>query len=439
MDALKLFISHSSRLDEIESSDNPAENPNLELLLDVIKLIKQEYSDSIEVLVDKDEHGLPAGHDWEKRLNEWLAECHAAIILFSKRARENSNWVKKEATILSWRRELDTEFTLLPVCLKGQTTPDELSEDLFGTLRIDKSQCIRDAITAHDVLAGIKLALGDKETLKSKCKLTPFDKLENVISKLLIKNADSDTLQDTWESLENADKPNWPTNNNIKFSHALTSCLLRNDQECLNYFQTLINKIRPKINQQHSSEIFEYIRPLWVDTKAAGCILTARTENPQTANQFIVMNGKLLVSFTLYRYVERAWPMDICYKIIFTTTAEKKSLINEIRAHFNQSKRTKLSPEQCDERINTFNRQIVVLLPASQHDGCGLLDDYRLRKELGEKYPNVIFILDSGEQLPTLTPNNIVRVEPALDLQLELKYSIAEEDTEIFLDDFYGN
>ncbi|MCK5667393.1 MAG: hypothetical protein KAI17_28090, partial [Thiotrichaceae bacterium] len=61
MGELKLFISHSSRLDEIEPSNDPAENPNLKLLLDVIALIKQEYGDTIEILVDKDEHGLPAG------------------------------------------------------------------------------------------------------------------------------------------------------------------------------------------------------------------------------------------------------------------------------------------------------------------------------------------------------------------------------------------
>ena len=117
MGALKLFISHSSRLDdESVDSNDPEKNPNLKLLLEVIEDIKKEYGESIEILVDKDEHGLPAGIDWEKRLNEWLAECHAAIILFSKRAIENSNWVKKEATILSWRRELEKDFILIPVC-----------------------------------------------------------------------------------------------------------------------------------------------------------------------------------------------------------------------------------------------------------------------------------------------------------------------------------
>jgi len=158
----KLFISHSSRLDESEGINDPEKNKNLELLLDVIKDIKQEYGDAIEVLVDKDQHGFPVGHDWEKRLNEWLAECHAAVILFSKRALDNSNWVKKEATILSWRRELDIDFILIPVLLHNQTNPEDLAKDLFGTLRINKDQCIRDAETSQDVLEGLKIALGNK-------------------------------------------------------------------------------------------------------------------------------------------------------------------------------------------------------------------------------------------------------------------------------------
>jgi hypothetical protein len=168
MTAFKLFISHSSKLDDLNISNHSAKNSNLELLFDVIKGVEAEYDEVIQILVDKDDLGLPVGHDWEKRLNEWLAECHAAIILFSRPAIENSNWVKKEASILSWRRELDKNFRLIPVLLKGQTCPEDLECDLFGTLRINKDQCIRDVTTSQQIVDGIKIALGDKQTLKEK-------------------------------------------------------------------------------------------------------------------------------------------------------------------------------------------------------------------------------------------------------------------------------
>jgi hypothetical protein len=150
------------------------------------------------------------------------------------------------------------------------------------------------------------------------------------------------------------------------------------------------------------------------------------------------MNGEQLVSFTLDRYLERAWPMDKCYKRVFTTAAEKSNLIKEIQDKF-QSKRIKLSPEQCDKRINSYERQILVYHPATEQNGGGLLDDPILRTELGEAYPNIIFILGSGEQLPVATPKDVAKVEPELNLQLEYDHFIKEEDTRDFLDEFYEN
>jgi len=434
MTALKLFISHSSRLDESEHSDDPEKNINLELLLEVIKDIKQEYGECIDVLVDKDEHGLLVGHDWEKRLNEWLGECHAAIILFSKRARENSNWVKKEATILSWRRELDKEFILIPVLLNNQTNPEDLENDLFGTLRINKNECIQKAKTSQDILNGIKIALGEKVTLQARCKLTPFDKLERVITKLLVNNADSETLQETWEVLDDLDKPDWHPESEIKFAHALTRYLLRDGEKCLRSFEAVINKIRPKIKQDNAREVLEYIRPLWVDAKAAGCI-------PQAYNhkKFLALNGKLLPKFTFQRYSERAWPMDYSYKLVYTSSAEEEQLIGQIRDKFNDSKRFSLDPDQCDARINNFTRQILIYIPASEQDGDGLLADYALRTTLRKKYPKAIFVLGTGEHLPTVVADDIAIVEPLLDLQHEYNQMTAEENTEDFLTEFYGN
>ncbi len=136
MSKLKLFISHSSRLDDIDH-DHPDDDYNWRLLRNTCKAIRDYYGDRVEVLVDQD--GLIPGKDWEQRLNEWLAECNKAIILFSRRAIEESNWVAKEATILSWRREIDADFELIPVLLDGETTPEDLQKDFFGILRIGDS------------------------------------------------------------------------------------------------------------------------------------------------------------------------------------------------------------------------------------------------------------------------------------------------------------
>lgn len=433
MSALKLFISHSSRLDEPEIDNDPENNPNLKLLLEVIQAVKQEYGDTIDILVDKDAEKLPAAVDWEKRLNEWLAECHAAIILFSKRAVENSNWVKKEATILSWRRELEEEFTLIPICIKDQTTPEQLEEDLFGTLRINKNQCIRDVQNSQDILVGIKLALGEKETLESKCRLTPFDKLKGVIVELLTSNASSQTLEDAWGQLpDTGDKPSLYPDPKAGFANALTRYLLRDSSQCVENYQTIINHIRPKVQKEHAEEILEYIRSLWVDAKAAGSIPYA------TKHQcFLALNGRFLNQYTCKCYAERAWPMDNNYKLVLTSQTDEPRLMEEIRDHF-QLRRAKLSPEQCDSRINAYSRQVVVYLTASQQQGSGLLDDPRLRRKLKDNYPKAIFILGTGDELPVNKAKDICLVKPELDLGTETKSLVAEDNFYQFLDDYYG-
>jgi hypothetical protein len=428
MGPLKLFISHSSRLDDPKISDDQVQNPNLKLLLEVIAAIKQEYGNKVEILVDKDPQGLPVGQDWEKRLNEWLAECHVAIILFSKRAIENSNWVQKEAAILSWRRELDKDFKLIPICIEGQTTPDDLDTGIFATLHIGKSQGIRNAANCQDIMT----ALRDSKALEAQSWQTPFDKLEQVITTLLENNATANTLEIAWQELNVNEKPDFYPARGDKFAHALTRYLFRNGKDCLTSFQAVVNKIRPKVKKDNSLEMLEYIRALWVDTKAASCIPSARSRN-----NFLAMNGKYLVNYTCQRYAERAWPMDNSYQLVFTTQSEEPKLIEEIQARFNKG--GDYSPEDCDSRINNNSRQIIIYLNAIEQNGCGVFDDPILRPKLKQKYPKVIFILGTGEKLPANKADDITFIEPELELSLEKSSKQAEDDTTDFLEDYYGH
>lgn len=430
---LKLFISHSSRLDEDdEDSNDPQKNPNLKLLLDVIDDIKQTYGDTIEILVDKDKEGLPAGGDWEKRLNEWLAECHAAIILFSRRAADNSNWVKKEAVILNWRNEIDPDFKLLiPICIKGQTTPEDLEAGIFATLRLAKNQAIRHAETSAQIIDEIQKALGNKDSLQQFLQQTPFDQLEAVISELLIRNTAGNTLESIWQKIKGSDKPAWHPNSEIKFANALTRYLLRDSGECFSHFQLIIDKIRPKVPEDDAKQALECIRSLWVDAKAAGCIPHAKVHK-----KFLALNGKYIPNYTFRRYCERVWPLTDLYTTVPTTKTDEPGLLDEIRAKFRKHD-PELTPDECDKKINEYSRQVVVLLPALDQNGKGSLDDGRMRTMLRNKYPNAIFIIGTGEKLPKTISSDIFLVEPELDIALEKKSKNAETQILEFLDDYY--
>jgi TIR domain len=66
-----------------------------------------------DVFVDRER--LTPGAEWRDQLHTALGVCDAAVILFSKAAYDDSEWVLKEATIFGWRRALDPEFRVIPV------------------------------------------------------------------------------------------------------------------------------------------------------------------------------------------------------------------------------------------------------------------------------------------------------------------------------------
>src|SRR5437773_6595925 len=85
--------------------------------------------------------GAPSGHDvlldfkrlepsfkWRSELDEWMATCHAAVLLLTPKALE-SQWVLKEATILAHRAARDTRFLLFPALLDGLTREQLTAKD----------------------------------------------------------------------------------------------------------------------------------------------------------------------------------------------------------------------------------------------------------------------------------------------------------------------
>lgn len=439
---LKLFISHSSRLDDM-NSDLPV-NHNWQLLEETCRLLKVSYRDDIEILVDQDsEEGLYPGCDWEKRLNEWLAECHVAIILFSERARTTSNWVKKEATILSWRNEIQEDFTLIPVLLDQQTEASDLEKDLFGTLRINGTQCIKSVHSAQEIVVGIKKLLD--AIIKKRRIEAPLERLERVIEALLNDSTSPSTLERAWNAIPDIEKPEWHPDSATRFASALARYLLRRGESSLKAYTLLLNEIRPRPNQDKAIELLEYIRSLWVEAKVASRLRLVSNLTLVSGKQqkyFLVMNGRKF-DFTFVRYIERAWLISSDYIIVFISeSTDLQAIHDQIRNYFIKKSKNNYSMnfDECDEYIKTFDQPILVYLPSSNDDGGGILHDFRLRNKLRELYPNIIFVLGTGEQLPPLEelPDDVLAIEPEIQSKIEQKRHWEEARTMMFIENYYG-
>ena len=412
----KLFVSHSSRTSENEA-----------LLQAVCNGLSAQ---GFDVLVDKGGR-IYAGDDWDLRLNEWMAECHAAVILFSTAALKDSLWVAKEAAILSWRRELerDGDFKLIPVLL-GDISPEALEEGLYGVLRISQSQCIRrvseaQQIEAQQIVDEVAVSVGPS----AGCPATPFERLEGVLAKMLEAQADAATLEDAWENLDGENKPGWQPDSGLRFASALTRFMLRDRLRATANLQTLLDRIRPRVGKDAAEELLKYLACLWVDAEAAGGIAKAAN-----SGGILGLNGNYLHDFTAKRYGERAWPLSDRLRFIPVDSSKRDpdAITDVIREEF-RPRGMPIPDDRVDQRIKGCSDPVVVLIPASAANPQ--LPDSGLLEDLQGRFPNLIYLFGTGEGEPDFVPDGMALLKPLLDIEVEEDQLFMLNDVQNFIDD----
>jgi TIR domain len=121
----RIFISHSTRDDFTRKVR--------------LRLAEKLREMGLEPLVDTN---IEPGEIWRAKLHYWLGCCDGAVILFSRQALLESHWVKKEATILTWRKSLEPRLRIVPVLL-GDVSPEELTQDYLSSLEWGEIQWAR--------------------------------------------------------------------------------------------------------------------------------------------------------------------------------------------------------------------------------------------------------------------------------------------------------
>jgi len=443
MSALKLFLSHSSRLDDVKHkyTDNDA---NWRLLRETCDCLKARYGDQIRILVDKD--GLIPGDDWNRELNLWLAECQAAIVLVSRRALERSDWVAKEAAILGWRRALDPGFVLIPVTIEGESTPADLAQGFFGSLDLGRLQCAHVARVAESIVDGIALGLGDPAVLAARCAKTPLDLLQGGIARLLADTATEDSLEAALVALGCAVfDPR--VSNRDRFAEALARQFFQTSldapESCFRAYRGTCDHLTPRLAWERARELFEQVRALWVHPGAAAYLPAALDDR-----RALTLSGQLLTqaddllgteAYTLERYLQRAWPgaHPRCVPVGAARTAAQVQA--EIRRRvLGEGLPPMLTATQLDRQVNREPTAIVVIVCAAD-DGGGLPDP-RLRAELEQLtaiYDKLVLVFASTTPLAAL-PETLRLIMPPLDPQTEGDAFLAERAATTDLHHRYG-
>ncbi len=163
---LRVFISHSS-LDHV--------------LTDAVAAgLRPGGSDpwGYEVLLDQTE--LKPGVEWPRYLHEWMARCHAAVILLTQNA-VRSPWVLKETTILTWRLSLDPNFRLFIV--RFPDVDDALLDrERYSPLFLPRIQRVA-ATAAPDIVTAVRRELG-QPTLQATLFETLVGRLADVLERV---------------------------------------------------------------------------------------------------------------------------------------------------------------------------------------------------------------------------------------------------------------
>jgi hypothetical protein len=103
----RVFISHSAK----ES-----------LASETIEALYDELSGRFDVFLDRER--LRGGDWWQDEIYRALASCHAAVLVLSDAAVNDSYWVGHEASILSLRAHVEPNFVVVPAFLPPVTPAD---------------------------------------------------------------------------------------------------------------------------------------------------------------------------------------------------------------------------------------------------------------------------------------------------------------------------
>jgi hypothetical protein len=414
-----IFVSHSSKDNELtrrfcqalraEGVGASACDP----VVDFEKL--QDY----DVLVDFDE--LQAGRPWPKQLHEWMARCHAAVLLLTPNA-VKSPWVLKEATILAWRLSLDKNFRFFIVRFDGVSDSD-LTAGGFDPLMLSEVQKLQVGDVA-DIAAQVRTAMPPPT------EPTPFDSLCGALEDLA-QGIQQNTLKKMAEKIRVGVRQWRPgVDERQQYVQAIAVKLLSEDLGGYEGVDILVDDLIATTSTETVERILYIVAPHWVDAEAAGRLPSVATSQPRLA---IAMNGAGVSEFTAEMYVRRAYPLSRLQRVLSIPGGNSGDIVDHVtrelywHAHRDERSATGSGPltaKQTEDVIKYFDQgrpRYFVVLSSPYPSGPDLI-------QLMTRFPKLTFILWTGEELLNPQPESVICLKPAVIVDEEEKQRRAYAD-----------
>jgi hypothetical protein len=383
---MKVFLSHG--FDAADTDGHQA----LDWLCDALRAADPR----IDPFYDRQR--LQSGYDWEQALHVWLEGCSAAVVFLSERA-VTRPWVRKESTILAWRRACQgPQAFQLHVVHWGAVADATLAREGYGPLRLAAVQALRCASAAalQPVVDQLRLHAG---TVLDQAAPTPLDTLSRYLASRLGAVPQAADLPPLAQSISGT-LPAWDpgTPQGLACARTVAHMVVQNHYGTLAGLGGLMQRL-DEINLAEASrrDVFQALAPLWVDPASAAALRTSLAEQRPRPTRFVVLpvQDKSLTAFEAEMLVRRANPLPDDARIVLVGQPAAADADNP-----------------CEHVARRIDQKLGKTLSAHlQDDEGGCLDD-RLDQLRRVNYPIYVvlrFPIDLGlaealdEQLPGFT------------------------------------
>ena len=384
-----LFISHST-------SSLPETDRCVEVKECLVSLLSGSGWD-----VFIDEQKINPGDKWRTKIIHNLAHAQAGIILFNEEATSHSDWVTAEALILCFRKSVNPNFQIIPVLLDDKTLHDTCFKQ-YEPFQLNEIQAISDDKSLSPGEFADKIAAhfdydkaGPQKTNQWVHRVTQ-----------LLKDVDVEGLKCAAEELELVEYSCDLQNRHVvELMHHNPP--LRN----IGAFREMLNQLDP----EKARRLFLHLEAKWVENEAVQILINASRKPDEIG--LLTINARAIEYTENYFNRAKIEIHDVQTVSVSGAAGEGEDVIlckieQAIHDKFFQGRgyfdddNTELPQSQAILKHLASQNKVVI---------CALPSEYakeRILKELRQRYPMIIFLVQVGSQAEHMTRFNSIGGKP---------------------------
>jgi len=396
---IRIFISHSSQdlaltravCGELSAASTAGGPYDLAVPLDILA----------------DYERLEAGTPWPKQLHEWLAKSHAGLILLTGHALA-SDWVLKEATILTWRQSLDERFKVFIAADAATLSDAALKTYRYGPLSIPSIQRI-DSLDAATIAARVRAGLGPTPPL------TLFERLVGDLTDLMIGTVKPNTLKVLAERIR-VEPPAWAPgrDDTEQYVEEIARRLLSESLGGVAGVNEVIRELIKTVQVEPLTDILNFLAPYWVDAEVAGRLRALSGRQPPGAaalNTTLPWHSGLM-------YIRRAHHMSYDYMLPEIAGGDPGQTAADITDQICRWYRGRGHGKPTDDEATI--KRALAQWPDPVYAILPERVDADVLAELRNGFGRVVFVMPTGERLePDDRFNDVDWLQPVLESTIE--------------------